>query len=174
MELAFAGLHALCAPMLGRLGHLPARSSDAAEHGVRHGGGPRRIAFCRLAVLSLLADAAEEQPPHASSTTAVARSGSVQRSRRGATASGGRWDWFRARESRRRSRARRTAGDVIEGLAAADAGRLLDATVPSLDARVRDWILGEAGGNPLALLELPRERTTIAVPGGFGPIWRRR
>jgi DNA-binding CsgD family transcriptional regulator len=33
---------------------------------------------------------------------------------------------------------------------------------------VRDWILGEAGGNPLALLELPRERTTIAVAGGFG------
>jgi DNA-binding CsgD family transcriptional regulator len=58
---------------------------------------------------------------------------------------------------------------VIEGLAAADARRLLDATVPgSLDARVRDWILGEAGGNPLALLELPRERTTIAVAGGFG------
>ncbi len=58
---------------------------------------------------------------------------------------------------------------VIEGLAAADARRLLDVTIPrSLDARVRDWILGEAGGNPLALLELPRERTTIAVAGGFG------
>jgi hypothetical protein len=58
---------------------------------------------------------------------------------------------------------------VIEGLAAADASRLLDATIPGLlDARVRDWILGEAGGNPLALLELPRERTRIAVAGGFG------
>ena len=58
---------------------------------------------------------------------------------------------------------------MIEGLAAADARRLLDATIPGrLDASVRDRILGEADGNPLALLELPRERTTIAVAGGFG------
>jgi DNA-binding CsgD family transcriptional regulator len=58
---------------------------------------------------------------------------------------------------------------AIEGLAADDARRLLDATIPgSLDATVRDRILGEADGNPLALLELPRGRTTIAVAGGFG------
>ena len=60
--------------------------------------------------------------------------------------------------------------ELVSGaLAAGDARRLLDATIPgSFDARVRDRILGEAGGNPLALLELPRERTTIAVAGGFG------
>ena len=58
---------------------------------------------------------------------------------------------------------------MIEGLAAADARRLLDATIPGpLDPRVRDRILGEAGGNPLALLELPRGRKPIALAGGFG------
>ena len=58
---------------------------------------------------------------------------------------------------------------MVEGLAAADARRLLDATIPGrLDARVRERILGEAGGNPLALLELPRGRKPIAVAGGFG------
>ncbi|HEV2253648.1 MAG TPA: LuxR C-terminal-related transcriptional regulator, partial [Streptosporangiaceae bacterium] len=56
---------------------------------------------------------------------------------------------------------------VIEGLAAADARRLLDAAIPGpLDPRVRDRILGEAGGNPLALLELPRGEQPLA--GGFG------
>ena len=46
---------------------------------------------------------------------------------------------------------------VIEGLSADDARRLLDAMIPGpLDARVRDRILAEAGGNPLALVELAR------------------
>ena len=58
---------------------------------------------------------------------------------------------------------------VIDGLPADDARRLLDATIPGrLDARVRDRILGEAGGNPLALLELSRGRKSIALAGGFG------
>ena len=46
---------------------------------------------------------------------------------------------------------------VIEGLAADEARLLLDATIPGpLDERVKARILGEAGGNPLALIELPR------------------
>jgi len=54
-------------------------------------------------------------------------------------------------------------------LPADDARRLLDATIPAaLDAQVRDRILGEAGGNPLALLELPRGRRPIALAGGYG------
>jgi hypothetical protein len=58
---------------------------------------------------------------------------------------------------------------VIEGLAAADARQLLDVTIPgSLDPRVRDRVLGEAGGNPLALLELPRGEKPIAIAGGYG------
>ncbi len=58
---------------------------------------------------------------------------------------------------------------MIEGLVADDARRLLDAAIPGpLDPRVRDRILGEVGGNPLALLELPRGGKPVAVAGGFG------
>ena len=42
MELAFAGLHALCAPLLDHLGHLPGPQRDALEHGVRPAAPDRR------------------------------------------------------------------------------------------------------------------------------------
>ena len=58
---------------------------------------------------------------------------------------------------------------VIEGLAADDARLLLDASIPGpLDERVKARILGEAGGNPLALMELPRGLTGAELAGGFG------
>lgn len=63
MELAFAGLHALCAPMLGRLRHLPGPQRDALSTAFGLSAGPPRDRFLvGLAVLSLLADAAEERP----------------------------------------------------------------------------------------------------------------
>src|SRR5512132_3829026 len=63
MELAFAGLHALCAPMLGRLGHLPRPQRDALNTAFGLSAGPPPDRFLvGLAVLSLLADAADEQP----------------------------------------------------------------------------------------------------------------
>ena len=63
MELAFAGLHALCTPMLGRLGHLPIPQRDALNTAFGMSAGPPPDRFLvGLAVLSLLADAAEEQP----------------------------------------------------------------------------------------------------------------
>ena len=46
---------------------------------------------------------------------------------------------------------------VVEGLPEADARALLDSVLTGpLDARVRDRIVAETRGNPLALLELPR------------------
>src|ERR1700720_3684613 len=63
MELAFAGLHALCAPMLGRLGQLPIHVRDALRSPFGMSGGPPPDRFLvGWAVLSLLADAAEQQP----------------------------------------------------------------------------------------------------------------
>src|SRR4051795_6703504 len=63
MELAFAGLHALCARMLGRLGHLPGPQRDALSTAFGLSAGPPPDRFLvGLAVLNLLADAAEEQP----------------------------------------------------------------------------------------------------------------
>src|SRR5215217_5673532 len=63
MELAFAGLHALCAPMLGRLQHLPGPQRDALSTAFGLSAGPPPDRFLvGLAVLSLLAETAEEQP----------------------------------------------------------------------------------------------------------------
>ena len=58
---------------------------------------------------------------------------------------------------------------AVEGLRERDARALLDAAlVGPLDARVRDQIVTEAEGNPLALLELPRGMTSAELAGGFG------
>jgi hypothetical protein len=60
MELAFAGLHHLCAPMLDGMGRLPTPQQDAlaVAFGVQQGSAPDRF-LVALAVLSLLAEAAE-------------------------------------------------------------------------------------------------------------------
>src|SRR5436190_24244907 len=63
MELAFAGLHALCAPMLGRLGQLPMPQRDALSTAFGLSAGPPPDRFLvGLAVLSLLAESADKQP----------------------------------------------------------------------------------------------------------------
>ena len=57
----------------------------------------------------------------------------------------------------------------LEGLSDADARALLASVIPGrLDERVRDRIVAESGGNPLALLEMPRGVTTAELAGGFG------
>src|SRR5262249_58652396 len=63
MELAFAGLHQLCAPLLGHLGRLPGPQRDALgiAFGLRGGGAPDRF-LVGLAVLTLLSEAAEDRP----------------------------------------------------------------------------------------------------------------
>src|SRR3954467_13849988 len=63
MELAFAALQQLCAPMLDRLGRLPGPQQDAlgVAFGLRAGKTPDRF-LVGLAVLSLLAEVAQEQP----------------------------------------------------------------------------------------------------------------
>ena len=63
MELAFAGLQQLCAPMLDRLDRLPVPQRDALRTGFGLSAGPAPDRFLvGLAGLSLLSDAAEEQP----------------------------------------------------------------------------------------------------------------
>jgi hypothetical protein len=58
---------------------------------------------------------------------------------------------------------------VLEGLVDADARALLASVIPGwLDERVRDRIIAESGGNPLALLELPHGVTAAEWAGGFG------
>ena len=58
---------------------------------------------------------------------------------------------------------------VVRGLKDADARALLDTVLAGdVDNRVRETIVAETGGNPLALLELPRGLSTAELTFGFG------
>ena len=58
---------------------------------------------------------------------------------------------------------------VVAGLAEGDARALLASVLAGpMDARVRDQMVAETRGNPLALLELPRGLTSAELAGGFG------
>jgi DNA-binding CsgD family transcriptional regulator len=171
MELAFAGVHQLCAPMLGRLERLPVPQRDAlqAALGISAGPAPDRF-LVSLAVLSLLSEVAEHQPliclvddeqwldrASAQVLTFVARR--LQAESVGVVFA-----------------ARKPSDDVtglpelvLEGLREDDARMLLDSVLPGpLDVGVRDRIVAETRGNPLALLELPRGLTPAELAGGFG------
>src|SRR5260370_19707268 len=63
---------------------------------------------------------------------------------------------------------------LVEGLRTGDARELLSSVARGkLDERVQDRILAETGGNPLALLELPRALTVAELAGGLGVLDRR-
>jgi DNA-binding CsgD family transcriptional regulator len=170
MELAFAGLHQLCAPMLDRLPRLPGPQGAALRRafGLGPGSAPDRF-LVGLAVLSLLSDVAEEQPliclvddepwlDHASAQVL----GFVARRL--------------AAESVGLVVVAHVPGEelaglpelTVEGLQEVDARALLDAVLTGpLDARVRDRMVAEAHGNPLALVELPRGVPPAELAGGF-------
>ncbi len=172
MELAYAGLQQLCAPFLDRLERLPGPQRDAlgTAFGLRDGDAPDRF-LVGLAVLSLLSDIAEQQPRvcvvddaqwlDAASAQALAF---VAR-RLGAEAVG---LVFAAREPGERHFDGLPELSVV-GLDDREARELLATVVAGpLDERVRDRIVAETRGNPLALLELPRGRTPAELAGGFG------
>jgi DNA-binding CsgD family transcriptional regulator len=173
MELPFAGLHALCAPMLDRLEHLPApqRVALSTAFGLTAGPPPDRF-LVGLAVLSLLADIAEEQPlvcivddaqwlDRVSEQTLAFVARRLLAERVGLV--------FGLRDSGDQHILEGLPELPVGGLAADDARVLLDTTIPGpLDERVKARILGESGGNPLALLELPRGLTPAELAGGFG------
>ncbi len=171
MELAFAVLHQLCAPMLDRLERLPVPQRDALRtaFGLSAGPAPDRF-LIGLAALGLLSELAGERPLvciiddqqwlDSASAQVLA---------------------FLARRLEAESvglvfGARIPTGDlaglpelVVEGLPEDDARVLLDSALTGpLDARVREQIIAEAHGNPLALLELPRGWTAAELAGGFG------
>ena len=171
MELAFAALQQLCAPMLDRLGRLPAPQRDAlgVAFGLSAGNPPDRF-LVGLATLSLLSEVAQEMPL----LCVVDDAQWLDRASAQALV-------FVARrllaESVALIFATRDPGDeleglpklVVEGLRNGDARALLGSVlrVP-LDERAREQILAETQGNPLALLELPRGLTAAQLAGGFG------
>src|SRR4051794_11966832 len=172
MELAFAGLHQLCAPMLDRLERLPDPQRDAlgAAFGLSAGHAPDRF-LVGLAVLSLLAEVAAERPL----VCLIDDAQWLDRASAQALA-------FVARRLLAESVgvifAVRTGGEqrdaaglpelVVEGLREDDARTLLASVIRvPLDEEVRDRIVAESRGNPLALLELPLGLAAEEAPGGF-------
>ena len=171
MELPFAALHQLCAPTVDQLHGLPTPQRDALQVALGMSSGPAPDRFLvGLGVLNLLSEIAEEQPlvcliddeqwlDRASAQVL----GFVAR-RLGAESLG---LVFAARVPS--SDLAGLPDLVVELLGDTDARALLDAAlIGPLDTRVRDQILAETRGNPLALLELPRGLTAQELAGGFG------
>jgi len=171
MELPFAALQQLCAPMLDQVGRLPGPQREALEIVFGLSGGPAPDRFLvGLAVLSLLSEVADERPlvcvvddaqwlDQASSLALrfVSR-------RLGADSVG---ILFATREPGEDFHGLPEL--EVQGLRNGDARALLRSAVRFvLDERVRDRIVAETRGNPLALLELPRGLTAAQLAGGFG------
>jgi DNA-binding CsgD family transcriptional regulator len=171
MELAFAGLHQLCGPILGRAERLPAPQHDALRTALGIAAGPPPDRFLvGLAVLSLLSETAGERPliclidDEQWLDRASAQALAFTARRLGADPVG---LVFAAREPDPILAALPEL--EVGGLRDEDARALLDAALPGpLDARIRDLIVAETRGNPLALLELPRGLTPTELAGGFG------
>jgi DNA-binding CsgD family transcriptional regulator len=173
MELAFAGLHQLCAPMLDRVEHLPGPQRDAwrVTFGLTEGIPPDRF-LVGVAALSLLSEVAEEQPliclvddaqwlDRASVQCLAFVARRLMAERIGLI--------FAVR--------RPSDERALMGLPELEVGRLSDQNARLLlasairgpvDEQVRDRIVAETRGNPLALLELHQGLTPAELAGGFG------
>jgi DNA-binding CsgD family transcriptional regulator len=174
MELAYSGLHQLCAPFLDRVPQLPEpqRIALGIAFGSRSGEAPDRF-LVGLAVLSLLAEVAEDRPLLCIvDDVQWLDDASVQALAFAARRLGA--ERIALVFALRTTPAVPPRAEVLDtlprlelhGLSDSDAGALLDSAVPGpLDSRVRSRILAETRGNPLALLELPRGRG--AVDPGF-------
>ncbi|GAB2580554.1 helix-turn-helix transcriptional regulator [Kribbella endophytica] len=171
MELAFAGLHQLCAPLIDRVDSLPDPQRDALRVVFGVSAGPPPDGFLvGLAVLSLLSDAAEHRPvlcvvddarwlDQASAVTLAFVTRRLMAEQVGVV--------FAMREADENLQHVDTL--PVHGLRDGDARELLREVVRfALDEGVRDRIVAETRGNPLALLELPRGLTATQLAGGFG------
>ena len=172
MELPFAGIHQLCAPLLDHLDALPQPQQDALNValGLATGEVPERF-LVGLAVLGLLSTAAEERPLLCLVEDAQwldAASGMILGfiARRLLAESVAMV--VTAREPSTRQDFDGLPELRLDGLAEDDARTLLMGAVPGrLDERVRDRIVAETHGNPLALLDLPRSMSEAQLAGGF-------
>jgi DNA-binding CsgD family transcriptional regulator len=171
MELPFAALQQVCAPVLDRLQRLPGPQRDALRvaFGLSAGDPPDRFLLA-LSVLSLLSDAAAERPLMVVVDDA---------------------QWLdRASAQQLAFVARRLLAEpvallfaqcepdpalrglpelVVDRLSGDDARALFRSAIHArVDKGVEQRLVAEARGNPLALLELPRGSTAAQRTGGFG------
>jgi hypothetical protein len=171
MELAFASVHLLCGPLLERLDNLPTPQRDALgiAFGLLEGFAPDRF-LVALAVLNLLANAAEERPllcviddaqwlDQASAQVLAFAARRLLAEPIGLI--------FAARGPDEQFRG--LTDLEVRGLPDHDARTLLHSAVRfPLDEQIKNQILAEMNGNPLALLELPRGLSPAELAGGFG------
>jgi DNA-binding CsgD family transcriptional regulator/tetratricopeptide (TPR) repeat protein len=172
MELAFGGLHQLCAPFMDHLHRLPEPQRAAIEtaFGMSAGTPPDRF-LVGLAVLSLLADVAQPKPliclvDDAQWLDRVSAQilGFVAR-RLMAEQVG---LFFAVREPEGERALNGLPELVLGGLDDSAARAVLESAIPGkFDEPIRTRILTEARGNPLALLELPRATSAAELAGGF-------
>ena len=173
MELAFAGLQQLCAPLLDGLAQLPGPQRAAIEtaFGVSAGVPPDPF-FVGLGVLGLLSAAAAARPllcvvddvQWLDQASARALGVAARRLQADAVAV-----LLAGREPGELAGAAGLAEVRLAGLADADARALLASVLPQwVDQKVVDRIVAETAGNPLALLELPRGMTPAELAGGPG------
>jgi DNA-binding CsgD family transcriptional regulator/tetratricopeptide (TPR) repeat protein len=172
MELTYAALHQLCLPLLDGLKRLPTPQRDAlgTALGLRSGPPPDRF-LVGLAVLTLLSDTAEAQPliclvddaQWLDRSSAQVLSFVARRLQAESVAI-----LFAERDADERGELAGLPELRLDGLSDADARELLVASpVQVLDEQVRDRILAETRGNPLALLELPRTLSPEGLAGGL-------
>jgi DNA-binding CsgD family transcriptional regulator len=170
-DLAFAGLHELLRPVLAHLGELPETQSQALAGalGLAPSSHPDRL-LISAAVLGLLAAVAEGMPmlcvvddaqwvdrPSAEALVFTARRLQAEHLA----------ILFSVREGEtRRLEAARVPELELTGLSQPSAAAVLAAgRARSPIPAVRDRLLAEADGNPLALLELPEGLSTAQLEG---------
>jgi DNA-binding CsgD family transcriptional regulator len=172
MELAFAGLHQLCSPMLDKVDRLPPPQHDAitTAFGLSNGAPPDGF-LVGLAMLSLMADVAEQQPlvclvddiqwlDRASTLTLTFVARRLLAEPIGLVLAG--------RPTAEGQGLRGLPELIIRGLRDADARALVSAALHTpVDPAVLDQIVAETDGNPLALLELPHAWNPGDLAGGF-------
>jgi DNA-binding CsgD family transcriptional regulator len=173
VELVYAGLHQVCAPLLDRIDALPPPQRDAlgTAFGLRTAEAPDRF-LVGLAVLTLLSDAAERRPivcilDDAQWLDRASLQVLAFVARRLAAESI--VIVFAAREPERDLGLAGLPRLAVGALRDDDARTLLRSVVPGkLDDTVRDMIVAEANGNPLVLLEVSRTWTPAMLAGGLG------
>ena len=174
MELPFAGIHQLCVPsVLDKLDLLPPPQRDALAVALGRASGevPERF-LVGLALLGLLAAAAEQRPllclvedaQWLDAASAMILGFVARRLVAESVAM-----LVTIREPSTRPDFDGLPELLLPGLPEEHARTLLMRAAPGqLDDRVRDRIVGETRGNPLALLDLPRSLSATELAGGFG------
>ena len=172
MELPFAAVQQLCAPIMAFGERLPRPQRDALEiaFGLRPGPGaepvPRRARGARTA----LRGRPGARPPVRDRRRPVARSRIGAGPRVRGSPPRGRADRDRVR--RARDEPTRCGGcprSTSQPLGHRDSRALLESVLPApLDDQVLERLIVETGGNPLALVELPHDLASSEIAGGFG------